>query len=111
MDSLAGKEKESECREVRRAERVVPEGERGEMCLFPVPILIIFTAAPTSYESSQATGQIGASAASLHHTAMATPDPSCLCDLHRSLWQRQILNPLSETRDGTCILKETRSGP
>ena len=23
----------------------------------------------------------------------ATPDPSCLCDLHQNLWQHQILNP------------------
>ena len=31
-------------------------------------------------------------------TATATWDPSCICDLGRSLWQRQILNPLSEAR-------------
>ena len=29
-------------------------------------------------------------------TTTATPDPSLICDLHRSSWQRQILNPLSE---------------
>ena len=40
-------------------------------------------------------------------TATATPDPSYLCDLHLSLWQRQILNPLSETRDQTRILMDT----
>ena len=33
--------------------------------------------------------------------AIAMPDPSC------SLWQRQILNPLSEVRDPTCILMDT----
>ena len=38
---------------------------------------------------------------------MATPDPSCTCDLHCSLWQRWILKPLSETRDWTCILMDT----
>ena len=32
-------------------------------------------------------------------TATATPDPSGVCDLHRSSWQWQILNPLSEARD------------
>ena len=37
-------------------------------------------------------------------TVPAMLDPSGLCDLRRSLWQRQILNPLSEARDGTCIL-------
>ena len=28
-------------------------------------------------------------------------DPSCVCDLHHSSWQRWILNTLSEARDGT----------
>ena len=28
-------------------------------------------------------------------------DPSCVCDLHHSLWQRRILNPQSEASDGT----------
>ena len=35
-------------------------------------------------------------------TATATPDPNCICDLCRSLWQCQILNPLSEARDQTA---------
>ena len=54
----------------------------------------LFRAAPAAYESSQARGQIGAAAASLHHR-----DLSCICDLHHSSWQRHILNPLSEARD------------
>ena len=37
-------------------------------------------------------------------TATAMPDPSHICDLHCSPWQRQILNPLSKARDRTCIL-------
>ena len=37
-------------------------------------------------------------------TATALPDLSYICDLHHSSWQRQILNPLSKARDGTCIL-------
>ena len=32
-------------------------------------------------------------------TATATQDPSCICDLHCSSWQGQILNPLSEASD------------
>ena len=40
-------------------------------------------------------------------TATATLDPSHICKLHHSLWQRQILNPLSEASDGTCILMDT----
>jgi len=34
-------------------------------------------------------------------TATATSDLRCVCDLHHSSWQRQILNPLSEARDRT----------
>ena len=32
------------------------------------------------------------------------PDLSCVCDLHHSLQQCQILNPLSEARDRICNL-------
>ena len=32
-------------------------------------------------------------------TATATPDLSCVCNLHHSLWQCWILNPLSKARD------------
>ena len=49
--------------------------------------------------------------------ATATPDPSCVCDLHHNSWQRQIPwpsergnarshDPLSEARDGTCFLMD-----
>ena len=34
-------------------------------------------------------------------TAIATPDPSCVCDLQHSSWQCRILHPLSETMDQT----------
>ena len=43
-------------------------------------------------------------------TATATPDLSHICILHHSLQQRQILNPLSEARDQTCILMDTVLG-
>ena len=39
--------------------------------------------------------------------AAATPDPRCICNLCRSLRQRHILNPPSEARDRTCILRDT----
>ena len=35
----------------------------------------------------------------VHTTAMATPHSSHIYDLHHSLWQDQILNPLSKTRE------------
>ena len=37
-------------------------------------------------------------------TATAMPALSHICNLHHSSWQRQILNPLSEVRDQSCIL-------
>ena len=33
--------------------------------------------------------------------ATALPDPSRICNLHHRSWQRWILNPLREARDGT----------
>ena len=39
-------------------------------------------------------------------TATATRDPSRVCDLHRSSWQRRILNPLSKARDRACVLMD-----
>ena len=37
-------------------------------------------------------------------TTIATATWSHICNLHHSSRQRQILNPLREARDGTCIL-------
>ena len=37
-------------------------------------------------------------------TATATPGPSCVCDLHHSSRQHQILNPQSKARDQTHVL-------
>ena len=39
------------------------------------------------------------------------PDPSQVCDLHHSSQLHQILNPLSEARDWTCILMDTSHVP
>ena len=60
-------------------------------------------AAHVAYGSSQARGQIRATAADLC-TATATPDLSHISNLHHSSWQCRILNPLSEARDCTHIL-------
>ena len=53
----------------------------------------LFRATPGAYGSSQARGQIGA-AAEVYTTETATLYPNYICDLHSSLWQHQILNPL-----------------
>ena len=39
-------------------------------------------------------------------TATAMQDPSCVCDLHHSSRQGQVLNPLGEARDRTCVLTD-----
>ena len=73
--------------------------------LIPIPkvpnyfcLFVVFMAAPTACgRSSQARGLSGAVATGLSATVTATPDPSC--DLHCSLEQRLILNPLGEARD------------
>ena len=38
--------------------------------------------------------------------ATATQDLSCVCNLHHSSWQCQILNPLGEARDQTYVLMD-----
>ena len=40
-------------------------------------------------------------------TATAAQDLSCVCDLHHSLQQRWVLNPLSEARNQTHVLLDT----
>ena len=40
-------------------------------------------------------------------TATAMPEPSCVCDLHYSLWRCWVLNPLNKARDQTRILMNT----
>ena len=41
---------------------------------------------------------------SAYTTATATSDLSRICNLCCSLWQRQVLNPLTKARDWTCVL-------
>ena len=69
------------------------------------PHFFLFRTALAAYRRSQHRGLIEAAAASLH-PARATWDLSHVCDLHHSLWQCQILNPLGKARDRTRILME-----
>ena len=66
-------------------------------------------ASPATNGSFWARGGIGA-VSEAYAAAMATLNPSHVCKLCRTLWQCQILNPMSEARDGTHILTETTSG-
>jgi len=66
-----------------------------------IPFLVFlsfFRAAPAAYGSSQAMDQIGA-VAEADATVTATLRPNPTCNLCHSLWQCQILNPLSKARD------------
>ena len=63
----------------------------------------LFRATPVAYGSSQARGQIGATAT----YTTATPDLSIICHLYRSSRQCWILNPLNKDRDRTRVLMDT----
>ena len=66
----------------------------------------LFRDAPLAYASAQASDRTGATALLVYARAIATLHPSHDCDLHRSTWQRWILDPLSEARDRTHILMD-----
>ena len=63
-----------------------------------------------AYRSSQAKDQIEPADGD-YAIAMATPDLSCICDIHCGLWQCGILSPLSKSKYQTHVLTETMSGP
>ena len=65
---------------------------------------VVFKATPAVYGSSRVRGGTKAATSSLYHSNTGSKP---ICDLHHSLWQCQIVNPLSETRDRTCILVDT----
>ena len=71
--------------------------EEWSHCFFFLFFSFLFYAAPVAYGSSRARGRIGAASAGLGHSLS-----NARVDLHCSLWQHQILNPLNETRDQTC---------
>ena len=66
-------------------------------------------AAPAAFGSSRARSQTG-DAAVAYATATATPDLSHICNLHHSLRQCWLLNPLKEARDQTRSLTDTMLG-
>ena len=68
---------------------------------------MLFRPTLTAYGSSQARVELELQLLA-YVTATATWDPSLICDLHDSSWQRPIFNPLSKARDRTCILMVTR---
>ena len=88
----------------------MPTREEIDFILFNL-ILFIFTATPVACGGSQARGRIWAAAAGLRHSHSNTNTRSDrICDLHHSLQQCRILNPLSKARDGTRLLLEDYVG-
>ena len=68
-------------------------------------VCLFFRATLAIYGNFQARGRTAVAAACLHHSHIATWDPSCICDLNHSSRQRWILNPLNEeARDRTSWL-------
>ena len=68
------------------------------MCIHVCFFFFLFRDVPAAYESFQPRGQNGA-AAKAYTTATATWAPSHICNLHHSMWQHGILNPISEAKD------------
>ena len=63
---------------------------------------LLFRAALAAHGSSQVKSEL-----QLPAYATATWDPSGVCDLHHSSWQRRIPDPLSKARNRTHILMDT----
>ena len=77
------------------------------ICSSPLPIFFfLFKATPVAYEVPRLEVKLELQLLGCT-TATAIPDPSCICNLHHSLQQCQILNPLSEARDQIHNLTDT----
>ena len=69
-----------------------------------VLLFCLFGATPAEYGTSQARGQIGAAAASPHHSRSNARSKPCLRPTPQLT---ATVGPLSEARDQTCILMDT----
>ena len=68
----------------------------------------LFMATPAAYGNSQVRGSNQSCSQLLAYaTATTTPDPRPICDLHHSLQQHWIINPLGKARDRIHILVDT----
>ena len=74
--------------------------------VFVVVVIVFCLLGPhTAYRDSQA-GVKSELQQPAYTTATATLDPSHVCDLHHNSRQHQILNPLGEAKDQTCVLTD-----
>ena len=76
---------------------------RAGFLFFFLFFFFLFRAAPWPMEGPRLGVQLELQPPA-YTTAIATQDPSRVCDLHHSSPPRWILNPLSEARDQTCNL-------
>ena len=63
-------------------------------------------AAPVAYGSSKPGVELELQLPA-YITATEMQDPNCICNLHCTFRQRQVLNPLIEVVEQTCILMGT----
>ena len=83
----------------QRSNLTCNQSQRGENTRYIFFFFFVFLGPhPGAYGGSQARGQIGAVAASLHHS-QSYARSSHVFDLNYSSWQHWILNPLSEAKD------------
>ena len=78
----------------------------GGVCMCACVFCCLFRATPVAYGSFQARGWIGAAVTSLCHSCSNVSSKLYLW-LHHSPQQCQILNPLSEARNWTCLLMDS----
>ena len=68
--------------------------------------LFIWGATGAAYGSSQARSLIRPTGVGLHHSHRNAGSKPSLQPIYHSSWQHQILNPVSEIRDRTCVLMD-----
>ena len=79
------------------------------MCLSYFLFVCFYTAVPAAYGHSQARGRIGAAAASIRHSHSNARSEPCQRLNSAAHSNTRSFNPLSETRDQTCIFMDTSS--
>ena len=89
--------------ELDLGETAVSDGLERDFFFFLFLFILFFRADPAACGGSQARSRIGAAAAGPHHS-YSNVGSKPHCNLHHNLWQRQVLNSLSEARGHICNL-------
>ena len=86
--------------------RVFPAQSQAPHCSPPILFLSFFSGSRLQHMEVPRLGAESELQPLAYTTATPTQDLSRICDLHHSSWPRQVLNPLSEARDQTCVLMD-----